>query len=288
MRWTLAAVTDEFSPTDLDRALDAMSRAGMTGVELRLVWGRNIVDLDDDEVDRVVEAVDRRGMRVLSIASPVLKCVLPDGPALDPAIQQDSFASTHTAADQQRLAGRAFAIASRTGARIVRVFSYWRTVDPAACFDRVAAALAGLASQAAGQGLIVGLENEHACNVATGAEAGRLLAAIDHPALQLIWDPGNSLAAGEQPYPEGFARVPSHRIGHVHVKDAIRSAGRPRWAELGKGEIDWRGQIAALASEGYAGAFSLETHWTGPHGDKFEASEICAKALRSLVQGETA
>src|SRR5688572_3161936 len=106
----VAAVTDEFSPGDLDRALDAMGALGMTGVELRVVWDRNIIDLDADEVDRVRAAAERRGMRVLSIASPVLKCVLEDGPALDPRIQQDSFASRHTAADQDRLAARAFDI----------------------------------------------------------------------------------------------------------------------------------------------------------------------------------
>jgi sugar phosphate isomerase/epimerase len=68
----VAAVTDEFSPGDLDRALDAMAALGMTGVELRVVWDRNIIDLDDDEVDRIRAAAERRGMRVLSIASPVV------------------------------------------------------------------------------------------------------------------------------------------------------------------------------------------------------------------------
>ena len=48
---TVAAITDEFSP-DLDVALDAMAAVGMTGAELRVVWGKNVVDLTDDEVDR--------------------------------------------------------------------------------------------------------------------------------------------------------------------------------------------------------------------------------------------
>ena len=279
----VAAVTDEFSPGDLDRALDAMAALGMTGVELRVVWGRNIIDLDDDEVDRVRAAAERRGMRVLSIASPVLKCVLEDGPALDPRIQQDSFASRHTAADQDRLTARAFEIAERTGARIVRVFSYWRTVDPEACFDRVANALRDLADAAANRGLIIGLENEHACNIATGAESARLLAAVDHPALGLIWDPGNALAAGERPFPDGYRHVTAARIVHVHVKDALDRPGKPQWAELGEGDIDWRGQVEALRDDGYDGAFSLETHWTGPRGDKFEASQICGQTLKQLV-----
>ena len=66
-----------------------------------------------------------------------------------PHIQQDMFSSAFGFDDQPRLARRAFEIAERTGARIVRVFSYWRTIDPDACFDRVASALRDLADQAA-------------------------------------------------------------------------------------------------------------------------------------------
>jgi hypothetical protein len=33
--FTLAAITDEFSPSDLERALDAMTELGMSGAELR-------------------------------------------------------------------------------------------------------------------------------------------------------------------------------------------------------------------------------------------------------------
>ena len=71
-------------------------------------------------------------MQVLSIASPLLKCVLPDAGPIDERFQQDMFGSTYTFADQPRLTGRAFEIAEAAGARIIRVFSYWRTVDPRA------------------------------------------------------------------------------------------------------------------------------------------------------------
>ncbi len=110
-RLELAAITDEFSPADFEASLNAMQAIGMTGAELRLVWSKNIMDLTDDEVKRAMDLLNARGMNVLSIASPLLKCVLPDGPALDARFQQDVFASTHTFEDQPRLADRAFKIA---------------------------------------------------------------------------------------------------------------------------------------------------------------------------------
>ena len=127
----IAAITDEFSP-DLETAARSMAEIGMTGAELRMVFGKNIIDLTDIELDRAREIVARHGLEIVSIASPLLKCVLPDSPEVDARFQQDVFAATYTFADQLRLADRALEIAERTGARIVRVFSYWRAVRPEA------------------------------------------------------------------------------------------------------------------------------------------------------------
>jgi L-ribulose-5-phosphate 3-epimerase len=277
-----AAITDEFS-FDLDTALDAMAEVGMTGAELRLIGDRNIIDFSDDEVLRVRERVERRGMKVLGIASPVLKCVLPDAPPLDERFQQDVFGSSYTIADQPRLSTRAFEIAEKSGAQIIRVFSYWRTTAPERCFDRIVAALRDLADRAADRGLIIGLENEHACNVATGVEAGRVLAALDHPALKSIWDPANASILSEVPFPDGYAALPHDRVVHVHAKDCVVEGHKPTWGPLGEMGIDWRGQIAALKRDGYKGAISLETHWRGPDGDRLRASVICGEKLRTLA-----
>jgi sugar phosphate isomerase/epimerase len=279
----IAAITDEFSPQDLNAALDGMAAVGMTGAELRVVGGKNMIDLPDAEIDKVRDAVTARGMEIMSLASPLLKCVLPDSPPLDSRVQHDVFGSPHTYEDQPRLTKRAFEIADRLGARIIRVFSYWRTVEPERCFDRLAGALHELAEQASKQGVVIGLENEHACNVGTGAEAAKMLAQIDHPALQLVWDPANASILGENPYPDGYDAVPASRIGHVHVKDCVVKDHKPTWGPVGEMGIDWRAQIDSLRRDGYTGWLSLETHWTGPNGDKFEASTICGRNLKRLA-----
>src|ERR1051326_9053472 len=149
----IAAITDEFSP-DLETAAESMSQVGMTGAELRMVFGKNVIDLTDEELDRAIGMARGRGMEIISVASPLLKCTLPDAPDVDARFQQDMFASKHTFADQPRLTARAFEIAKRMAERIVRVFSYWRTVRPDECFDRIVEALRGLAEQASTRGLI--------------------------------------------------------------------------------------------------------------------------------------
>ncbi len=279
----VAAITDEFA-ADLGTALRSMAALGMGGAELRMLWGKNVADLGDEELDKAIATVRDAGLEIVSIASPLLKCVLPDAPEVDGRFQQDAFASGHTFADQPRLASRTFEIARRTGARIVRVFSYWRTVRPEECFGRVVEALARLAEEAASHGLIVALENEHACNIATGRETARVLAALDRPNLQVVWDPANALVSGESPFPEGYRCLPPARIAHVHAKDCLEQGGKLVWGPLGEGVIDWRGQVRALWADGYRGWLSLETHWSGPDGDKHQASRICGRNLMSLAR----
>jgi L-ribulose-5-phosphate 3-epimerase len=241
----IAAVTDEFSP-DLVTALGPMAEIGMKSAELRVVFGKNILDLSEEELTRAEQILQTRGFQVISIASPLLKCELPDSPPLDERFQHDVFASTHAFADQETDAERAFDIAKRFGAKIVRVFSYWRTVEPEKCFERIVAALAELSERASERDLIIGLENEPACNVGTAAEAARVLQALRHPNLKVVWDPANALVAGENPFPDGYRMLPADRIIHVHAKDCQVRDHMPEWRPLGTGSVDWKGQIAAV------------------------------------------
>jgi len=278
----IAAITDEFSP-DLEAAVEPMTQIGMTAAELRVVWGKNIMDLIEAELDRAKSVLDAKGIRVISIASPILKCVLPGAPPVDERFQHDIFASKHTYEDQPRLAAHAFAVAHKLGAKIVRVFSYWRTVAPEKCFDAVSSALDELARKASKEDVIIGLENEHACNIATATESARVLDAVKHPNLKLVWDPANAYISGEIPFPDGYRLLPVDRIAHVHAKDCRVEDHQPLWGPLGTCGIDWKGQIAALVADGYRGHISLETHWPGPGGDKMQASVICGWNLKSLV-----
>lgn len=283
LRFPIAAITDEYSPNDLGQALDAMAATGMTGAELRVVFGKNIMDLSDEELQRAKEMAEARGIAIVGIASPILKCVLPNGPAVDTRFQQDIFNSRHTFEDQPRLLDRAFRISEITGAKFIRVFSYWRTVDPDACFDAVVEALAGLAAKAGPQGLTIGLENEHACHIGTAEESAKALAALPQDNIKLVWDPANALVGGEEPFPHGYSLLPKNRIGHVHVKDCHMEGHTPIWGPVGTRKVQWKEQIAALEADGYKGFLSLETHWSGPGNDKFLASTICGWNLRGLA-----
>jgi L-ribulose-5-phosphate 3-epimerase len=121
-------------------------------------------------------------------------------------------------------------------------------------------------------GLVLVLENEPACNTATGAEAAKVLASVPSRHLMLNWDPANAAMRGEKPYPDAYNLLPKERIGHCHCKDIVKTKKDYEWAAMGTGSIDWVGQFAALKRDGYHHAVSLETHWHG--GGTPEASSI--------------
>jgi sugar phosphate isomerase/epimerase len=247
-----------------------------------VVFGKNIMDLTEEELAKAKAMLDAKGFTVIAIASPILKCTLPNAPEVDTRFQQDMFNAKYTIDDQAALAQHAFKIAKFLGAKVIRVFSYWRTVEPEKCFDAVVTALKELADRAAEQDLIIGLENEHACNIATAAEAAKVLAALPHPNLMLVWDPANALVSGETPFPAGYGLLPKDRVIHVHAKDCHMDGHKPVWGPVGTRDVDWKGQVAGLWNDGYRGWLSLETHWAGPGGDKFAGSTICGWNLRGL------
>lgn len=272
----LCVITDEISQ-DLDHALGVCEDLGINTVELRAVGGANVVSHDESSLARILAAVEDRGVRVGAIASPFLKChIHGDGAPLG-AVHS---AAPATREEQWVVLERSFEVARLFSAPLVRAFSFWRVEDPTSVREEVARVLAEAADRTAAAGLVLGIENEHACNLSTGEETGWVLDRIPSPALGVIWDPGNEAALGSEPYPGGYARV-AQRVVHVHLKDVDENGD---WTRLGAGTIDYAGQLHALADEGYAGLLSLETHYAKRPGGQEAATRESVGALRALCR----
>jgi sugar phosphate isomerase/epimerase len=255
----LGVITDEISP-DLGHALDVCEELGIRAVELRTVGGLQIVDHDSAALQGIRDELDRREVRVCSIASPFLKCDRDDDPA-----------------EQERVHERALAAAAALGAPVVRAFSYWREPKPTDALPQLGPVLAAAAERAHAAGVTLALENEHECNVATAAEA--LLAVAAAPHLQLIWDPGNAAMLDPDSY-SGLGGLDTirDRVAHVHVKD-VSAAGE--WTRIGDGIVDFAVQLRYLADTNYDGYLSFETHYQRDGSGEL-ATRDCVAALRAI------
>jgi sugar phosphate isomerase/epimerase len=280
----LSVITDEISQ-DLGHALETASKEfGLAYVELRGMWNENIINLDEKETAEARRLLGKFGLQVTDIASPLFKTDWPGAPVSKYSPKTPQFGADYTFAQQGEVLERSIAVAQALGTDRVRCFDFWRVDDPKPFREAMDAKLRDTAALAAAKNITLLLENEFACNTATGAEAARTLKAVQSPNLKLNWDPGNAAYRGEIAFPNGFETIPKERIGHMHCKDVERKAdGTFEWAAMGRGIIDYVGQFRALVQAGYSGTMSLETHWRGA-GSAEESSRQSMAGLNEQLR----
>jgi sugar phosphate isomerase/epimerase len=172
--------------------------------------------------------------------------------------------------------------ANELGAQVVVAFGFERAgAPPGPPPDEVLNCLHRAAERAAAAGLKLALETEAGFWADTGQRTAALVRQVNHQALVVNWDPGNAFVAGEQPYPNGYQAVREY-VGHVHFKDARLNAGGEAEYAL-EGQIDWPGQIRALAEAGYTGFISVETHLR----PKVAAAQAAVQRLQALIAAAT-
>lgn len=236
----------------------------MSWIELRGMWNQNIVNLDSKEIAEAQRILKTYRLRVTDIASPLFKVDWPGAPLSKFSPKHDQFNADFTYGQQDEVFERSLAMAKAFQTDRVRCFDFWRLEDQSPYRAAMNEQLLNAANKAGKKGVTLLLENEGACNTATGAEAAAVLAAVQSRYLMLNWDPGNAATHGEKPYPDGYKLLPTNRMGHCHCKDVVRNHnGGYDWAAMGQGVIDWVGQFKALKRDGYRHAVSLETHWRG-------------------------
>src|SRR6266536_2627750 len=259
----ISVITDEISQ-DFGHACEVASQQfGMGWVERRSLWDKNIVNLDAKEIAEAGAILKRYNLRVTDIASPLFKVDWPGAPKSKFSPEHDQFNANFTYDQQGEVLDRSIELTKKFSTDRIRCFDFWRLDDQAPYRNAINDTLQNAAEKAGKSGLILILENEFACNTATGAEAAKTLAGVPSRQFMLNWDPGNAAKLGEKPYPDAYNLLPKDRIGHCHCKDVVKAEKGYDWAAMGKGIIDWPGQFAALKRDGYRHTVSLETHWRG-------------------------
>ena len=240
--WTLTGFADEISP-ELDEQLDTIADESIRFVELRSVWNKNVLDLTDDEIQKVGAAMSERSIGVSSIGSPIGKVPI----AEDFAQHLERFR-------------RALHVAKVLGAPYVRVFSFFMPEgeDPTSYRDEVLERMGTLAKEAEAAGVVLVHENEKEIYGDLPGRCLEILTQVDSPALRAAWDAANFVQCGvDHPYQEGYNSLRPY-VEYVHVKDALAGSGTVVPAGKGDGEI--RETISALHASGFDGFFSLEPH----------------------------
>jgi L-ribulose-5-phosphate 3-epimerase len=260
----LAVINDELTQ-DFEKACQiAAVDFGLRWIELRSMWDKNVTALDAKEIDDARKILRKYKLRVTDIAAPLFKTDWPGAPRSPQSEKRDQFHADFDAKAQDKLLEHCISLCQSFETDRIRCFDYWRLDDQKPYRAAINAKLREAAERCAKANLILILENEMACNTATGEESAAVLKAVPNKNFMLNWDPGNAAAIGSKPYPSGYDLLPKERIGHCHCKDVVSKPDHKYdWAPVGAGIVDWVGQFQAFQRDGFHFAVSLETHWRG-------------------------
>lgn len=267
-QFTISAFGDEIA-VKLHDQLSVLSDLKIGYLELRTVWGKNVLDLDDEEAKKVAELCAGAGVAVSAIGSPLGK-----SPIDDPMT------------DERRKLDRIMRTAEIVGTRRLRVFSYYPpdTSSNARYDDYVEVAaerLANLADHAAPYGYQLLLENEKEIVGDTIDRCAAILRLSQRPNITFVWDPANFVQVGESRVTERGLPVLGSQIGYVHIKDAFLADASVCAAGEGDGQVPEL--LVSLRERGYQGFLALEPHLAlAGHSSGFSGPQGMAYAVEAL------
>lgn len=237
----LTFINDEYSQ-DLRACAEFARRAGLDAMEVRSVWGTQIVDQTPERRREAASILKDHGLAV---------------PVVDSFVFKGTF-SPQGVQEGLELARRAAEVAALLEGRWIRIFGFWREGGPSP--SELADAVGKVAEIAAAAKVGVLLENGTWTTVAQGSELARLVRAIGRDDVRSLWDPAN-VKNGQWPEePAVGIQALGPTIAHVHVKNVHGTGDGRHYDALRGGGVDWPDQLRVLRELGYGGYLSLETH----------------------------
>lgn len=198
----LSAFADEYSPK-FDEQLEGLKKNGVGFMEIRGIDGKNVSDLTEDEMKAVREKLDKAGIGVSSIGSPIGKIKAND--PFEPHL------------DKLRNCIKAAKI---LGTENIRMFSFYMpdSVSREEARPEVMKRLGAMLEIAKAEGITLCHENEKGI-WGDSPETCLEIQKEFNGEIKLIFDPANFIECGYEPYPHGFDLI-GDRIYYMHIKDA--------------------------------------------------------------------
>ena len=274
--YILSGFGDEIS-TDLREQLEVMKSEGISYLELRGVWNKNVLDLKEEEIKEIKDILSEYGFKISAIASPIGKIKITDD--FSPHFEKFQYAVY---------------LAKFFETKYIRIFSYYppEGKDIKNYRDEVMKRMEEKAKYAEKEKVILVHENEHAIYGERPENCLDILKTINSPNLRACFDPANFILDGIKPYDEAYPLLKDW-IEYFHIKDGIpksKTGGKIICVPAGEGEGQIKEVISDFAkiSKDKEVFLTLEPHlsqagqftgFSGPEGFK-----KASKALKNILQ----
>lgn len=237
-KFIFSGFADEISP-DFDEQLKLLNELGIKYLELRGAYGKNVSEFSDEMLDRLSEKLEKSGIGVSAIGSPVGKYEITE----DYSIQLERFC-------------RIIDIAKKMKTRYIRIFSYFmKPCDFEKYKDEVIRRLFGFVKIAENEDIVLLHENEKDIFGENAENCKYIFDNIKSPNLKGIFDPANFVQCGVDTL-KAFELLKEHMV-YMHIKDALPN-GEVVPAGMGIGHLPEI--FGRLNADGYEGFVSLEPH----------------------------
>jgi len=262
---TICLITDEVSPS-LDEGLAFAREESVDAVDLRVIDGRNVLELSRGELADAARRVRAAGLSVSCICTPLLKWSPPGKSAQTKGDQFGFDLGDRTPRD---IYTWAFEAADILGTRNLRVFSY--LAYDGYRVDDLREPIEDLLLLSEKFDMKVHVENEGVCNITDFAELEAAVTAYRHPRLRALPDIANAYRSSRPPSAADLARLlPFSDM--LHIKDYSNTAHH--FVPVGEGDLPIATLLAAtLPARTAPLTLTIETH---------AASEPVATTRRSI------
>jgi sugar phosphate isomerase/epimerase len=230
----LCAFADE-AGNRLEEQIAALKENGIPYLEMRGVNGKNVADLTAEEAKNICDRLAENGLRVWSLGSPAGKTKL----EVPFTMEEERFK-------------RLLQTADITGARCIRLFSFYGADDSDACFDEICRRLNRFIELSQGHSVVLCHENEKGIYGDTAERCLKLHRAL--PQLGCVFDPANFMQCGVDTL-DAWALLEPY-INYLHIKDCAED-GRVVPPGSGVGHI---AQLVDRYSRRGGGVMTLEPH----------------------------
>lgn len=239
--FVISGFSDEIDP-QIEKQFECLNRLGIKYFEVRGVNGKNISQLSDEELENLKETMNKYGVRVSSIGSPIGKIKI-----------TDDFA------EHFKLFKRVIKIAKYLGCRYIRIFSFYppNGENIADYRSDVLSRLKEMVKKAEEEGVVLLHENEKDIYGDSIKRCKDLFESIKSDSFKGVFDPANFVQCGQITYPEAWNNLKEH-IVYMHIKDAKSENGDVVPAGYGDGQL--KEIINCLKKDNYNGFLSLEPH----------------------------
>lgn len=276
---SLGIINDEISE-DIDTAISFCLNHQIKYIDIRTINKKNIINFNEQEAFIIKNKLDKAGISVNGIASPLFKWFAKGDSESTKEI--DLFGSSPYLTDNEKMEEirKTIKIAEIFNAKYIRIFSGLgiKNESQSEFFKKEEIYFNYLIKQSSAKKLEILMENEPSCNIRTIEDLKNFRKYCTRRDIKILLDTGNIYFLGEDIKREDLLTILPNLSHIIHLKDYKEGLG---YITLGEGDIPLKNIIQTIAKHTNHQNISLIFE---PHTQTLESIEKSINNIKFILK----